>query len=140
MKRFSVLSIIIFSVLVGWFILSAGDESFLTKPLHLRQPGPPGRPKSPASSLNRTGMPPDFMSISGAFPFISRPTGVRSTIGPSSMLKASRYTLWLTEEGLVFDSFKSESANDPAAGKELSSGRRSVRTAKARGMSPGSSF
>jgi uncharacterized repeat protein (TIGR01451 family) len=31
--------------------------------------------------------------------------------------KAARYTLWLTEEGLVFDSFKSEA---PAAGKEPS--------------------
>jgi hypothetical protein len=32
--------------------------------------------------------------------------------------KAARYTLWLTEEGLVFDSFKSERAEAPAAGKE----------------------
>ncbi|MDD8025525.1 MAG: SBBP repeat-containing protein [Acidobacteriota bacterium] len=31
--------------------------------------------------------------------------------------KASRYTLWLTEEGLVFDSFKFERPEAPAAGK-----------------------
>jgi len=34
--------------------------------------------------------------------------------------KAARYTLWLTEQGLVFDSFKSERAEAPAAGKEPS--------------------
>jgi hypothetical protein len=34
--------------------------------------------------------------------------------------KAARYTLWLTEEGLVFDSFKSERPEAPAAGKEPS--------------------
>jgi hypothetical protein len=34
--------------------------------------------------------------------------------------KAARYTLWLTEEGLVFDSFKSEHAEAPAADKESS--------------------
>jgi soluble cytochrome b562 len=31
--------------------------------------------------------------------------------------KAARYTLWLTEEGLVFDSFKSERLEAPPAGK-----------------------
>ncbi len=34
--------------------------------------------------------------------------------------KANSYTLWLTEAGLVFDSFKSESPEPPVAGKEPS--------------------
>jgi uncharacterized repeat protein (TIGR01451 family) len=67
----------------------------------------------PQPNLNPSGLKVDFGSIPLYF------TANRGQVDGRALFyaKASRYTLWLTEEGLVFDSFKSESAEAPAASK-----------------------
>jgi uncharacterized repeat protein (TIGR01451 family) len=67
-------------------------------------------------NTNPSGLKVDFGSIPLYF------TANRGQVDSRALFyaKASRYTLWLTEEGLVFDSFKSESPEAPAIGKEPS--------------------
>ncbi len=68
------------------------------------------------SSGNPSGLHVDFGSIPLYF------TANRGQVDGRALFyaNASRYTLWLTEEGLVFDSFKSESPETPAIGKDPS--------------------
>jgi uncharacterized repeat protein (TIGR01451 family) len=70
----------------------------------------------PLPSGNPSGLHIDFGSIPLYF------TANRGQVDGKALFyaKASRYTLWLTEAGLVFDSFKSESPEVPAIGKEPS--------------------
>jgi hypothetical protein len=80
---------------------------------------PPGRPAQvpdlkPQPTGNPSGLHLDFGSLPLYF------TANRGQVDGRALFyaKAARYTLWLTEEGLVFDSFKSERAEAPSAGKE----------------------
>ncbi|MGA2587815.1 MAG: SBBP repeat-containing protein [Candidatus Aminicenantales bacterium] len=82
---------------------------------------PPGRPAQvpdlkPQPTGNPSGLHLDFGSLPLYF------TANRGQVDGRALFyaKAARYTLWLTEKGLVFDSFKSERAEAPAAGKEPS--------------------
>jgi hypothetical protein len=70
----------------------------------------------PQPIANPSGLNIDFGSIPLYF------TANRGQVDGRALIysKASCYTLWLTEEGLVFDSFKSERPEAPAAGKEPS--------------------
>ncbi len=64
----------------------------------------------PQPNVNPSGLKVDFGSIPLYF------TANRGQVDGRALFyaKASRYTLWLTEEGLVFDSFKSESPKAPS--------------------------
>jgi uncharacterized repeat protein (TIGR03803 family) len=74
----------------------------------------------PDQKLQQTGNPSGLHLDYGSLPLYF--TANRGQVDGRALFyaKAARYTLWLTEEGLVFDSFKSERAQAPAAGKEPS--------------------
>ena len=109
-------TLFVLAVICILFVTATADRPQASSPQPFDRAGVPGRLPGlkPLPTGNPAGLTIDFDSLPLYF------TANQGQVDGKARFyaKAARYTLWLTEGGLVFDSFKSEHMGGPTLGKE----------------------